>query len=146
MVLILITLATSLRAAAFNISGNELTAGRCFLVVPFAVEGEYEFEITRSGDHENYTGDDRYIENCTLTRITSRGYPVDEVGERRGILNLKKKHTMTELQFPSVGNVQGNVQQVSAMVRQYLRWHDGDKWREPARLGQGIHLTLLTLY
>ena len=118
--------------SSFNISGNELTAGRVSLVVPFAVEGEYEFEITRSGDHENYTGDDRYIEDCTLTRITSRGYPVDEVGNRRGILNLKKKHTMTEISFQASGNVQGNVQQISAMVRQYLRWHDGDKWREPA--------------
>ena len=117
----------------FNISGNELTPGRVSIVVPFAVEGEYEFSITRSGDHENYNGDDRFIENCTLTRITSRGYPVDDIGERRGILNLKKKHTMTELQFQASGNVQGNVQQISAMVRQYLRWHDGNAW-QPAEV------------
>ena len=117
--------------SSFNISGNKLTAGKVSIVVPFAVEGEYEFEITRSGDHENYQGDDRYIEKCSLTRLTSRGYPVNQIGERRGILNLKKKHTMTELSFQASGNVQGNVQQISGMVRQYLRWHDGTNWREP---------------
>ena len=50
--------------SSFNISGNKLTAGKVSIVVPFAVEGEYEFEITRRGDHENYQGDDRYIEKC----------------------------------------------------------------------------------
>jgi hypothetical protein len=117
--------------SSFNISGNKLTPGRVSLVIPFAVEGEYELIIKRVGDHENYNGDDRYIEKCSLTRLTSRGYPINELGERRGILNLKKKHTMTELQFQASGNVQGNVQQVSGMVRQYLRWHDGIQWREP---------------
>ena len=117
--------------SSFNISGNKLTAGKVSIVVPFAVEGEYEFEIIRSGDHENYKGDDRFVESCVFTRLTSRGYPTDEIGERRGILNLKKKHTMTELSFQASGNVQGNVQQISAMVRQYLRWHDGTNWREP---------------
>ena len=117
--------------SSFNISGNELTAGKVSIVIPFAVEGEYELRITRVGDHENYDGDDRYIEKCSMTRLTSRGYPVNSIGERRGILNLKKKHTMTELQFQASGNVQGNVQQISAMVRQYLRWHDGNRWREP---------------
>ena len=115
--------------SSFNISGNELTAGKVSIVVPFAEEGQYDFEIIRSGDHENYTGDDRYIENCMLTRLTSRGYPISELGERRGILNLKKKHTLTELSFQASGNIQGNVQQISGMVRQYLRWHDGNQWR-----------------
>lgn len=119
--------------SSFNVSGNKLTAGKVSIVIPFSVEGEYELKITRIGDHENYDGDDRYVEKCSLTRLTSRGYPVDELGERRGILNLKKKHTMTELQFQASGNVQGNVQQVSGMVRQYLRWHDGDSW-QPAEV------------
>ena len=123
--------------SSFNVSGNKLTAGKVSIVVPFSVEGEYEFKITRVGDHENYDGDDRYIEKCSLTRLTSRGYPVDELGERRGILNLKKKHTMTELQFQASGNVQGSVQQVSGMVRQYLRWHDGDSW-QPAEVRPAI--------
>ena len=117
--------------SSFNISGNELTAGKVSLVVPFAEEGTYEFKVTRSGDHENYTGDDRFVERCTMTRITSRGYPADQIGERRGILNLKKKHTMTEVQFTASENIQGSVQQINAMARSYLRWHKDGQWQEP---------------
>ena len=117
--------------STFNVSGNKLTAGKVSLVIPFAVEGQYDIQISRVGDHENYEGDDRFIESCVWTRLTTRGYPASQVGERRGILNLQKKHTMTEIEFQASGNVQGNVQQISAMVRQYLRWHDGDAWREP---------------
>ena len=118
----------------FTISGNEPTPGRVSIVIPFSVEGEYVVKIWRETDHENYQGDDRFIENATWTKLTSRGYPITEAGERRGILDLKKKHTMTEVQFQASGNIQGNVQQISAMVRAHLRWHDGNQWRQPSNM------------
>ena len=116
----------------FTISGNKLTPGRVSIVIPFAKEGEYQVKIWRETDHENYQGDDRFVENAAWTKLVSRGYPITEVGERRGILNLAKKHTLSEVQFQASGNVQGNVQQISAMVRAHLRWHDGKKWRQPS--------------
>jgi len=116
----------------FNITGRETTPGRISIVIPFPVEGEYDLTLWRETDHENYQGEDRFIEDAIVTKLVSRGYPHSLDGERRGILNLKKKHTMTEVQFEASGNVQGNVQQISAMVRGAMRWHDGQKWKPPS--------------
>lgn len=118
-------------SASFNVSGRELTPGRVSIVIPFKKEGQYDIRVVRRGDHENNQGDDRYVEKCSWTRLTSRGYPVTEAGERRGILNLQKKHTLSEVRFQSSENIQGSVQQISATARSYLRWHDGTQWREP---------------
>ena len=123
------------QSAAFNVSGRELTPGRVSIVIPFKQEGRYDIKIQRVGDNENNTGDDRYIDKCSWVRLTSRGYPAAQIDGRRGILNLKKRHTMTEVRFQSSENVQGNVQQISATARCYMRWHDGKQWREPRVAG-----------
>ena len=124
-------------SSAFYVSGRELTPGRVSVVIPFNTEGQYDIRVTRIGDNENNQGDDRYIDKCTWTRLTSRGYPIDEpVNGRRGLLNLQKKHTLSEIRFQSSENVQGSVQQISAMCRPYLRWRTRDGgWQEPATAG-----------
>ena len=136
--------------SSFTVSGNELTPGRVSIVVPFSKEGEYDIRVVRVGDHKDYKGDDRFVENCTWTRLTSRGYPVDEVGNRRGILDLRKKHTMSEVQFQASENIQGNVQQISAMVRSYVRSYGPDGWIEPKAAASSnpawVALDILTGY
>lgn len=119
------------QSAAFNVSGRELTPGRVSIVIPFKQEGQYDIKVFRVGDNENKQGDDRYVDKCSWVRLTSRGYPITQIDGRRGILNLQKRHTMTEVRFQSSENVQGNVQQISATARSYMRWHDGNQWREP---------------
>ena len=122
--------------SAFNVTGNELTPGRVSIVIPFNKEGQYDIRVSRQGDNENNSGDDRYVDKCSWVRLTSRGYPGTEVNGRRGILNLQKRHTLSEVRFQSSENIQGSVQQISATARSFLRWHDGNRWQEPKVAGR----------
>ena len=125
----------SVFANQFSVYGDETTQGRVSIVIPFPEEGEYEIKITRIGDTEDRDDTNQYFNSCYWARIASRGYPFQDDGSgfenRRGIVNLKRQHTMLELSFEASETIQGNVQQISAVIHSRLRWHDGVRWKEP---------------
>jgi hypothetical protein len=92
-------------------------------MLPFPNPGKYEIRLQRVSPEST---DNSTIDNATATKIISRGTSLDD--NPRAILNLQKQHTLMEVQFEASSNIQGNVQEISALCAQELRIHDGTRW------------------
>ena len=119
----------------FTIYGNKSQPAKASIVIIFPEEGEYEIRITRVGDNSNAEKPQQYVSTCYWSRLASRGYPYfpDTIDGRVSILNLQRRHTMTEVRLEASERVQGNLNEISAtVVSQLRRWSVGDNaWTEP---------------
>lgn len=117
----------------FTIYGNKPQPARASIEILFAERGEYEIRIQRIGDNSNAERPQQYVSSCYWSRLASRGYPYypDTLDGRQSILNLQRRHTMTEIRLEASENVQGNLNEISATVVSQLRGHNGTQWTEP---------------
>lgn len=137
----------------FSVTGDETTQGKVSIIIPFPREDEYEIKVERISEFENRENSDQYFSSCYWSRIATRGFPssgdnFSSGRDRYSILDLKRQHTMMELSFEAAETIQGNVQQISALVHSRLRWHDGERWQIPEVTSNPawIVLDLLTGY
>lgn len=121
----------------FTIYGNKPQPAKASIVILFPEKGEYEIRVTRVGDNSNADNPNQYVSSCYWSRLASRGYPYypDTTDGRQSILNLKRRHTMTEIRLEASDKVQGNLNEISATVVSQLRRHDGTKWLDPENSG-----------
>ena len=117
----------------FTIYGNKPQPAKASIVILFAEKGEYEIRVTRIGDNSNAENPSKYVSACYWSRLASRGYPYypDTLDGRQSILNLKRRHTMTEIRLEASERLQGNLNEISATVVSQLRRHNGTEWTEP---------------
>ena len=134
----------------FTVYGSEATPGKISLVIPMPEVGAYDISIQRIDDRktggtvdptpdygpdnpgvidprqtrEEEIDDSRYIDDSSWTRLASRGIPQDDA-----VLNLQHRHTLSELEFEANQAIQGNVQEVSAILRSRLRTWKNGSWR-----------------
>lgn len=118
----------------FTIYGNKSQPAKASIVLLFPVRGAYEIRITRIGDTTGAERPQQYVDSCYWSRLASRGYPYypDTIDGRQSILNLKRKHTMTEIRLEASERVQGNLNEISATVVSQLRMHNGTQWTNPS--------------
>ncbi len=107
----------------FWVYGGEATPGIVSLVLPMPAVGFYEFRVERVDDSKSQkeasgeeVDENRYIDSSTWSRIGSRGQPNDQA-----VLNLQHRHTLFECEFEANQSIQGNVQEINALVRPYIR-------------------------
>jgi hypothetical protein len=107
----------------FKVYGNEATPGIVSLVVPLPSAGSYDFRVSRymdakaaSADAGNEVNESRYVDSAVWSRLGSRGLPSD-----KAVLDLQHRHTLLELEFEANESIAGNVQEISATIRPYLR-------------------------
>ena len=107
----------------FTIYGNKPQPAKASIEIIFALRGEYEIRVTRIGDNTNSERPQQYVSTCFWSRIASRGYPYypDTLDGRQSILNLQRRHTMTEIRLEASESVQGNLNEISATVVSQLR-------------------------
>lgn len=118
--------------ARFSLYGDETKPAKASIVIQFPEQGEYEIKVERIGDTENSDDKNQYFNAAYWTRIASRGYPFTDIEDgRRSVLNLKRKHTMSEIRLEASENVQGNLNQITGVVTSKLRGHNGNQWTEP---------------
>lgn len=118
--------------ARFSLYGDETKPAKASIVIQFAEQGEYEVRVKRIGDTENSDDKNQYFNAAYWTRIASRGYPFTDIEDgRRSVLNLKRKHTMSEIRLEASENVQGNLNQITGVVTSKLRGHNGNEWYGP---------------
>ena len=118
--------------ARFSLYGDETKPAKASIVIQFEEQGEYEIKVERIGDTEDNTSKNQYFNSAYWTRIASRGYPFTDIDDgRRSVLNLKRKHTMSEIRLEASENVQGNLNQITGVVTSKLRGHNGSQWTEP---------------
>ena len=117
----------------FTIYGNKPQPAKASIVLIFAEKGEYEIRVTRVGDNSNADNPEKYVSTCYWSRLASRGYPYypDTLDGRQSILNLQRRHTMTEVRLEASERVQGNLNEISATVVSQLRRHNGTRWEGP---------------
>jgi hypothetical protein len=118
----------------FTIYGNKPQPAKASIVILFPERGEYEIKVTRIGDNSSAENESKYVSTCYWSRLASRGYPYypDTLDGRQSILNLKRRHTMTEIRLEASERVQGNLSEISATVVSQLRRHNGTQWTAPA--------------
>jgi predicted phage tail protein len=118
--------------ARFSLYGDETKPAKASIVIQFAEQGEYEIKVQRIGDTENSDDKNQYFNAAYWSRIASRGYPFTDIEDgRRSVLNLKRKHTMSEIRLEASENVQGNLNQITGTVTSKLRGHNGSGWTDP---------------
>jgi len=105
----------------FKVYGNEATPGIVSIVVPLPEQGSYDFRISRNMDAKTASADgedneSRYVDNAVWSRLGSRGIPTDQA-----VLNLQHRHTLLEVEFEANQSIAGNVQEISGIIRPYLR-------------------------
>ncbi len=119
----------------FTIYGNKPQPAKASIVILFPERGEYEIRVTRVGDNSNAENPNKYVSSCYWSRLASRGYPYypDTADGRQSILNLKRRHTMTEIRLEASEKVQGNLNEISAtVVSQLRRWDSATQlWTDP---------------
>ena len=105
------------------VGGAEATPGIVSLVVPMPEVGSYEFRVERVDDQSNQAENNgeevdsnRLIDSSTWSRLGSRGQPND-----RAVIDLQHRHTLFECEFEANQSIQGNVQEINAIVSPYLR-------------------------
>jgi hypothetical protein len=108
---------------SFTIVGDEPRPGKISIMLPFPDAGKYEIRLRRTSAAST---DNSTVDTAVATKITSRGYSLDD--NPRAILDLQKQHTLMEIQFEASSNIQGNVQEISALCAQEIRIHDGTRW------------------
>lgn len=128
----------------FNVWGSRADAGIASIVVPFPEVGQYDLKVIR---HTELPPDRQTLDRATLGRLISRGEIIDQ--DKYAILNLQHVHSLTEVQFEASEQIQGNVQEMSAMVTSLLRgfttgnagvpiWTPLTETRNPARIVMDI--------
>ena len=136
----------------FTIYGNKPQPAKASIEIIFATRGEYEIKISRIGDNSNVERPQQYVSTCYWSRMASRGYPYypDTLDGRQSILNLQRRHTMTEIRLEASESVQGNLNEISATVVSQLRQFNPStrQWNPPvnSRNPAWIVADLLTGY
>ena len=119
----------------FTVYGNKPQPAKASIEIIFALRGEYEIRVTRIGDNTNSDKPQQYISTCFWSRMASRGYPYfpDTLDGRQSILNLQRRHTMTEIRLEASESVQGNLNEISATVVSQLRQYNSAtrQWNPP---------------
>ena len=114
-----------------TVTGRNTQPGIVSILMPFAAAGQYDIQITRVTEQSTKNNE---VDKASWTKLNSRGSHMDN--DPRTLLNLRKQHTLVEVQFRASENISGNVQQISAFVageiRPRLRRTDGSSyWGEP---------------
>ncbi|RKZ04407.1 hypothetical protein DRQ25_17105, partial [Candidatus Fermentibacteria bacterium] len=129
----------------FSNRGSKAQAGFISIVVTFETADQYDLRVERWTSDAD---DNRVVDACTWRKIISRGISIN--GDPYTLLNLKKQHTLMELRFEASDNIQGNVQQISALCHSKLRWWwaGGPGWEAPKETGNPawVVLDILTGY
>lgn len=136
----------------FSVYGSKATPAKISIVIPMPSVGAYDIRVERVDDrktsgtvtpppwtppppggevdpqritrNDDEEPDSRYIDASTWTRLASRGLPDD-----KAVLDLQHRHTLSEMEFEANQSIQGNVQEVSALLRSRLRTWKGGSWR-----------------
>ena len=122
------------RGSLFTVYGTEATAGKISIVIPMPQAGQYDIKVeriddlkTRLSSQDDETDLNRFIDSSSWTRIGSRGFPSD-----RAVFDLQHRHSLMEVTFEASEAIQGNVQELNAILTARIRRLDSNlQWLTP---------------